>query len=76
MAQVETELTLVRQKTLSRPQNDFSTQSCWYEIWQGECPLCGSDQSYKERKTEPKPDNREDRVRQLSSTEAYCGCTY
>jgi hypothetical protein len=46
----------------------------WYKRFVGECPMCGRNQSYKEAQYTPKPENRNDRIKELTDTEAYDGC--
>jgi hypothetical protein len=46
----------------------------WYLWYIGECPVCGSDHSYRERRYTPKPEKREDRIKYLSYTETYDHC--
>ena len=46
----------------------------WYKIYIGECPVCGRDQSYRERRLTPKPLNPEDRYEEMSDFETYDGC--
>lgn len=48
----------------------------WYKIHVGECPVCGSQQGYRERQYTPKPENIEDRYVYLSDTVTYDGCDY
>lgn len=49
-------------------------QAYWYRFWLGECPLCGKDQSYKERVYGPKPED--DNERYKYSGDCWCGCSY
>lgn len=46
----------------------------WYRIHLGECPVCGSDQGYRERVYGPPPKNREDRYVYLPDTQTYDYC--
>lgn len=46
----------------------------WYMFYIGECPICGSNKSYKVRMYTKKPEKREDRIHYLSDHETYDGC--
>jgi len=47
----------------------------WYFFWWGECPVCGRDQSYRERRYTPKPENIDERYGWLPQT-ACCDIGY
>lgn len=46
----------------------------WYRMYIGECPVCGTDQSYRERVYGARPEKREDRTVYLSQTNTYDYC--
>lgn len=46
----------------------------WYRFHVGECPACGSDQSYRERKYTKKPRDRRKRYAYIPDNVAYDGC--
>lgn len=46
----------------------------WYKIYDGECPVCGRDQSYRERMYTTRPKNRKNRMVYISYNASYCGC--
>lgn len=46
----------------------------WYRLYVGECPVCGCDQSSRERVYGKRPAKRRDRVVYLSDSASYCGC--
>lgn len=45
----------------------------WYRMFLGECPVCGRDQSYRERVYGARPSDK-DRYVYLTSQQTYCGC--
>jgi hypothetical protein len=46
----------------------------WYKIYIGECPVCGRDQSYRERVYGSKPEKREERYFYLPDNFTYDHC--
>jgi hypothetical protein len=50
------------------------TKKYWYKFYMGECPVCGSDCSYKKRMYGPKPQNKEDRYEWLPAHYCYDNC--
>jgi hypothetical protein len=46
----------------------------WYKYYIGECPVCGRDQSYKERQYTPKPEHMHERIEYLPDTLTYDHC--
>ncbi len=46
----------------------------WYFQYLGECPVCGRDQSIRERRYTPKPKDPSDRIEYLSATVTYDNC--
>lgn len=46
----------------------------WYRRHVGECPVCGRDQSYRERVYGPKPKHPTLLVVQLTDFQSYDGC--
>lgn len=46
----------------------------WYRIFVGECPVCGSEQSYRERVYGKRPINPKRRYVYLSDFQTYDGC--
>lgn len=46
----------------------------WYRLHKGECPVCGRDASYRERVYGPKPENPQERVREMPDQETYDQC--
>lgn len=46
----------------------------WYRFHVGECPVCGKDQTWKERVYEPKPKSASKRYIHLPDQVTYCGC--
>lgn len=44
----------------------------WYKFYIGECPFCGRDRSFKERKYTKKPKNLKNRIEYLSDTFTFC----
>lgn len=46
----------------------------WYRQYFGECPVCGSDKSYRERVYGKRPVKIEDRIAYLSDSETYDSC--
>ena len=46
----------------------------WYKFYIGECPLCGRNQSYKERQYSDKPKNFQDRISYIPLNECYDYC--
>jgi len=46
----------------------------WYKIHIGECPVCGRDQSYRERVYGKKPKNYKKRYVYLPDTQTYDHC--
>lgn len=46
----------------------------WYRLFVGECPVCGRDQSYRERVYGPRPRKRSDRIVHIPDVKNYCGC--
>jgi hypothetical protein len=59
-----------------RDQANRVAKRYWYLWYIGECPVCGKDKSYRERKYTSKPKNREDRIKHMTCEETYCGCVY
>lgn len=47
----------------------------WYRVYLGECPVCGSDKSYRERVYGKRPAKSEDRYVLLKDTETFDWCT-
>ena len=50
------------------------TVKYWYKYYIGECPVCGSNHSYKERIYGEKPLDKKDRYIFLSNSDTYDGC--
>ncbi len=48
----------------------------WYKQYVGECPVCGSDKSYRERVLGNKPKNPAKRYEQLSGNFCFDNCIY
>lgn len=48
----------------------------WYRIHVGECPVCGSDKSYRERVYGERPENVEDRYEYIPDTITFDNCIY
>jgi hypothetical protein len=46
----------------------------WYLVHVGECPVCGRDQSHRERRYGKPPKKREHRYRPIPLNQCYCGC--
>lgn len=46
----------------------------WYRIHIGECPVCGSNQGFREYVEGPKPENEEERYVYLPQTQTYDHC--
>ena len=46
----------------------------WYRIHLGECPVCGSDQSYRERVYGERPEKNEDRYVYRPDSQTYDHC--
>ncbi len=46
----------------------------WYFRYLGECPVCGRDASYRERRLSPKPTDDRKTYEWLSNTITYDGC--
>lgn len=46
----------------------------WYKFHIGECPVCGSDKSYKERVYGPKPKDSRKRYVHIPNTSTYDYC--
>ena len=46
----------------------------WYLQHIGECPVCGRDDSFRERVLGEPPEDPKDRYRWLPDTQTYCGC--
>lgn len=46
----------------------------WYKFFIGECPVCGSEQSYKVRQYSEKPVDIKDRYIYLDNFETYDHC--
>lgn len=46
----------------------------WYKYFFGECPVCGSDNTYKERMYTKKPKDRRERYVHLRDLDTYDGC--
>ncbi len=46
----------------------------WYRLYIGECPVCGRDQSYRERVYGERPEDLKDRIIHLSDSETYDYC--
>jgi len=56
-------------------QTSNKTQKAyWYRLYFGECPVCGRDQSYRERVYGPKPKKPKDRIVYLPETQTYDHC--
>lgn len=49
-------------------------QPHWYKMYVGECPACGSNQSYRKRVYGAKPDRMEDCYEFLPDQETYDNC--
>jgi len=58
---------------LKKKQNK-NTSKYWYKMFVGECPVCGSDKSYRQRVYGKKPKNISDRYVFLSYKETYDYC--
>lgn len=46
----------------------------WYKLFDGECPACGRDQSYRVRMYGKRPRRRKDRIVYLTPVQSYDGC--
>lgn len=46
----------------------------WYRQYIGECPVCGRDDSYRERIAGERPDDPAERYVRLPDTVTYDGC--
>ena len=46
----------------------------WYMRFIGECPVCGRDKGYRERRYTPRPENASERVTYLSDFDTYDHC--
>jgi hypothetical protein len=46
----------------------------WYKMYVGECPVCGRDQSFRERVYGERPEDRKDRYEYLPDTFTYDNC--
>jgi len=60
--------------TRPKPQTKASRQRHWYRFFVGECPVCGRDQSYRQRIYSPRPIDPADRVVHLLDVETYDQC--
>ena len=52
----------------------FAYPKYWYRKYIGNCPVCGSDKSYKMRQYGQKPESWIERVVYLSDQECYDQC--
>lgn len=48
----------------------------WYKHYIGECPVCGSDKSYRVRVMGKRPENHEDRYEWIPDTITFDNCIY
>jgi len=48
----------------------------WWKFYYGECPVCGSSDSYKEAQYTPKPNNVEERYEHIPDETSFDGCIY
>lgn len=46
----------------------------WYRIYNGDCPVCGKDMSFRERVYGPRPPLASDRHVERPEHDTYCGC--
>jgi hypothetical protein len=56
------------------PSTNRNSKPHWYRQYLGECPVCGSDKSYKERVYGQKPASPSQRYVQLSQQETFDWC--
>lgn len=72
---VEFALTIERYKHVPKSQrSNQMTRKHWYRLHIGECPVCGSEQSYRVRVYGRKPKRPEARIVYLSHSETYDQC--